>query len=170
MTFAELNPPYSTIVADPPWLYQKEAGKHQASLITSTKAGQAERHYSTMTNEAIAALPVAELAAPQAHLYLWFTNPGTWGGRFSDLSPEAIARAWGFDFKTVITVATSASHPNSGSPTLSWRLERGIPPSRPPSSTWSSVCPQAPTSNSSPGLPAWAGTAGATATRGPHDH
>lgn len=94
-----LNPPYSTIVADPPWMYQKQPGAKTGAVLSS----MAEGHYSTMTNEEIAALPVAELAADQAHLYLWVTNPGMFGGRFSDVTPRDIASAWGFRYVTLLT-------------------------------------------------------------------
>lgn len=92
-----LSPPYSTIVADPPWMYQKQPGETKGS------ASMAEHQYQTMTNEQIAALPVAGMAAAKAHLYLWFTNPGTWGNRFSTVTPCDIATAWGFEYKTVLT-------------------------------------------------------------------
>jgi N6-adenosine-specific RNA methylase IME4 len=81
-------------------MYQKDpGGKSQAS----GPRRQAEAIYSTLTNEEILALPVRDLAGESAHLYLWFTNPGMFGGRFSDVTPKAIAEAWGFEFKTVLT-------------------------------------------------------------------
>jgi N6-adenosine-specific RNA methylase IME4 len=81
-----LTPPYSTIVADPPWRYPNAA---------ATKAN-ANRFYSTMPIEAIKELPVAELAADNAHLYLWALN---------GLMEEAhqVVRAWGFQPITIIT-------------------------------------------------------------------
>lgn len=83
--FAELNPPYSTIAADPPWRYASAA----------TKA-DARRHYSTMDLGSICALPVAEIAAESAHLWLWGTNA---------LMEEAhqVVRAWGFRPLTIVT-------------------------------------------------------------------
>jgi N6-adenosine-specific RNA methylase IME4 len=112
VTWEGLTPPYSAIVADPPWMYQKAPGEKQPGgrATPGGRGGQAEHHYSTMTNEEILALPVRGLAAKQAHLYLWFTNPGAWGGRFSDVTPHDIAAAWGFEFKTIITwVKTDAA-------------------------------------------------------------
>lgn len=97
--FAELSPPYSTIVADPPWQYQKRPGAKSGSVMGSMAEGQ----YSTMTNEEIAALPVGELAADQAHLYLWVTNPGMFGGRFGRVTPRDIVEAWGFTYVTLLT-------------------------------------------------------------------
>lgn len=71
---------YRTIVADPPWP-TGQAGK--------LGAGQ---HYDLMTVQRILDLPVAELAADDAHLYLW-CYPST---RYL---AEDVMRAWGFEFK-----------------------------------------------------------------------
>lgn len=95
--FEELHPPYSTITVDPPWKYQKNPGEKKGAGY------MAEHQYSTMTNEEIRDLPVGELAAPKAHLYVWVTNPGLDGGRFSDVTPFDIVRAWGFTYVTLIT-------------------------------------------------------------------
>jgi N6-adenosine-specific RNA methylase IME4 len=91
---------YKTIVADPPWKYTMETPP-------TAKGGgpsSAERNYGTMTTAEIAALPVAEMAADNAHLYMWVTNPvlteqRLWGG----FNACAIARAWGFEPKTMLT-------------------------------------------------------------------
>jgi N6-adenosine-specific RNA methylase IME4 len=83
--FAELNPPYATIVADPPWRFASAA----------TKA-DARKHYSTMDLHDILALPVDSIAASSAHLWLWGVN---------GLMEEAyrVVRAWGFAPVTVVT-------------------------------------------------------------------
>ena len=49
--------------------------------------------YSTMKLDEIMALPVADLAAPTSHLYLWCPNA---------LLPEGLAvmKAWGFNYKS----------------------------------------------------------------------
>lgn len=100
--FTSLPPgPFDVIVADPPWMYQKRPGLHGRGEHGAH--GIAEAIYPTLTNEEISTLPVRDVAAPDAHLFMWFTNPGMFGGRFSDVSPAAIAKAWGFEFKTVIT-------------------------------------------------------------------
>nr|WP_276513280.1 MT-A70 family methyltransferase [Cellulomonas hominis] len=91
---------FQVVVADPPWMYQKAPGAKAGGAGPRVTA---ERKYPTMTNEAIAALPVRDLADDDAHLFLWFTNPGMFGNRFSDLDPEDIATAWGFEFRTVLT-------------------------------------------------------------------
>ena len=95
---------YAVIVADPPWKYQKDPGaKQTVEWRTAGRGGMAERLYPTMTNEEIAALPVGDLAAADAHLFMWITNPGIYGGRFSDLTPKQIAEAWGFAYVTLLT-------------------------------------------------------------------
>ncbi len=74
--------PFPVIYADPPWHYEND-GLH----------GAAEDHYDTMPAEAICALPVEQLATPDAVLFLWATSP---------LLPEAlrVVTAWGFTYKT----------------------------------------------------------------------
>lgn len=91
----DLNPPYSTIVADPPW-----RDRYQMSGVTRVGRVRKDRtiraHYGTLSVEDIIALPVAEVAALNCHLYLWTTN--------SDL-PDAfrVMAGWGFSYKTMIT-------------------------------------------------------------------
>jgi N6-adenosine-specific RNA methylase IME4 len=91
---------YRVVVADPPWMYQKSPGAKNDGVGPS---GTAEDHYRTMTNEQIAALPVATVVAKDAHLFMWITNPGVYGGRFSTVTPSDIAAAWGFTYRTLIT-------------------------------------------------------------------
>lgn len=82
-----LSPPYSTIVADPPWGYEEMTAPWRSTSTAS---------YSLMATEDIKALPVEALAAPDAHLYLWAVLP---------LMHDAydVARAWGFTPETVLT-------------------------------------------------------------------
>lgn len=105
--------PFNVIAADPPWMYQKRPG---SKGLGEGPSGTAERIYPTMTNEEIAALPVKDVAADDAHLFLWITNPGIYGGRFSKVTPLDIAEAWGFEFKTIITwvKTTKTGEPNRG--------------------------------------------------------
>lgn len=77
---------YRTIYADPPW-YERGAGK--------IKRG-ADRHYPLMKTDEICKLPVAKLAADNAHLYLWVTNNFLSDGL-------RVMAAWGFTYKTMIT-------------------------------------------------------------------
>ena len=99
--WAHLTPPYRTIVADPPWSYRTSSG-----ITTRTSHGTscAEDHYSTMTNAEIAAMPVSDLAADDAHLYMWVTNPKMYGTRKNDgPNPAEIMEAWGFRYITLLT-------------------------------------------------------------------
>jgi N6-adenosine-specific RNA methylase IME4 len=98
-SLTDVRPSYATIVADPPWRYTVN---HPGSAGKRVRA--AEDHYETMTQEEIAALPVADLAADNAHLYLWVTNPVLTEQRLKG-GPNvfAIVRAWGFEPKTLLT-------------------------------------------------------------------
>jgi N6-adenosine-specific RNA methylase IME4 len=73
---------FSTIYADPPWLY----GNQGTRAATSN-------HYDGMTVSEIAALPVAGLAEENAHLHLWTTNAFLF-------DCKAIMEAWGFTYKS----------------------------------------------------------------------
>jgi N6-adenosine-specific RNA methylase IME4 len=77
-----------TILADPPWQFVNRTGK------IAPEHGRLTR-YPTMKLDEIAALPVASIAAPTAHLYLWCPNA---------LLPEGLAvmKAWGFAYKSNI--------------------------------------------------------------------
>jgi N6-adenosine-specific RNA methylase IME4 len=75
---------YRTILADPPWDVQQKGDRG------------AERHYPLMTLERIAALPIADLAADDAHLWLWVTNATLRQG-------YDIAEAWGFTVRSPLT-------------------------------------------------------------------
>lgn len=78
---------YGVILADPPWSFATYGGKQ------ATSHRSAEDHYSTMSHADLLALPIKELAAKDAALFLWVVD-----SHF----PEALAlgRAWGFEFKT----------------------------------------------------------------------
>jgi N6-adenosine-specific RNA methylase IME4 len=85
---------YRTIVADPPWT--PDLGATWATRFTDKARPQA--HYATMTPEEVAATPVPDLAAPQAHLWLWvLTQHIDWGWR--------VAEGWGFQPVTMLTWA-----------------------------------------------------------------
>ncbi len=77
---------FQVIYADPPWS-EKGAGHYRRG---------ADRHYSLMSTDAIAALPITRLADTNAHLYLWATN---------NHLPDAlkVMAAWGFRYVTTIT-------------------------------------------------------------------
>lgn len=99
--FAELSPPYSTIVADPPWPYDTStkgtsALPHTVKRDGSIARGVDDMGYSVMSIADLCAMPVRNVADTNAHLYLWVTNSFMEEG-------YAIARAWGFRPKTILT-------------------------------------------------------------------
>lgn len=78
---------FDLIVADPPWLVEMRTAKGE------TKAPQA--HYSCMPIEAISALPVGHLAAPDCWLLLWTSAP------LLDRAFD-VMRDWGFTYTSRI--------------------------------------------------------------------
>jgi N6-adenosine-specific RNA methylase IME4 len=58
---------FRTIMADPPWQFMNRTGK------VAPEHRRLNR-YSTMSTEDICNLPLAEIAADPAHLYLWVPN------------------------------------------------------------------------------------------------
>lgn len=85
---------YRTVVADPPWSY----------LNGAVPMGGVDKHFDTMANEDIAALPVAELAEDDAHLYLWVTNPRLFAQDHDHgVGPHEIMQRWGFRYTTMLT-------------------------------------------------------------------
>jgi N6-adenosine-specific RNA methylase IME4 len=77
---------FSTILADPPWQFTNRTGKMAPEHRRLSR-------YATMKLDEITALPVGQIAAPTAHLYLWCPNA---------LLPEGLAvmKAWGFNYKS----------------------------------------------------------------------
>jgi len=75
---------FSTILADPPWQFQNRTGK------VAPEHKRLNR-YGTMTLPEICDLPVADIAADRAHLYLWVPNA---------LLPDGleVMKAWGFKY------------------------------------------------------------------------
>lgn len=80
------NGPFATILADPPWQFANRTGK-------MAPEHRRLRRYGTMTLDEIKGLPVTEIAAERAHLYLWVPNA---------LLPEGlqVMQRWGFTYKT----------------------------------------------------------------------
>jgi N6-adenosine-specific RNA methylase IME4 len=92
---------YRTIVADPPWEYGPwpgqigRKGNRVRPDVALNRAHKKPIGYQTMTVAEIAALPVANLAEIDAHLYLWTTNrylPDAFG----------IVKAWGFRYAQLL--------------------------------------------------------------------
>ena len=76
---------YRCIVADPPWRLDTGPDEMHGTI----ERGHDHLSYDQMSIDAIRALEVGQLAAPDAHLYLWTTN------RYIE-DAYGIARAWGF--------------------------------------------------------------------------
>jgi len=76
------GPRFGAILADPPWPWRDDG-----------RRGAAARHYSTMSLDALARLPVAELARADAHLHLWTTAAHV-------EAAIGLLRAWGFVYKS----------------------------------------------------------------------
>jgi N6-adenosine-specific RNA methylase IME4 len=79
---------FGTILADPPWRFQNKTGKVAPEHRRLAR-------YATLTLDDIQRLPVAQVAADVAHLYLWVPNA---------LLPEGllVMQAWGFRYKSNI--------------------------------------------------------------------
>lgn len=90
---------YQTIVADPPWPFTGTWGGSRALVGQERdRRRKPATPYPTMSVESIAALPVAALTAPDAHLYLWTTNRFLW-------EAKGVAEAWGFRFSQLLVWA-----------------------------------------------------------------
>jgi N6-adenosine-specific RNA methylase IME4 len=74
---------YPVIYADPPWQYEHSKTENRAI----------ENHYPTMTIEEICALPIGDLAAQDAVLFLWVTAPKLTEG-------IKVVESWGFTYRT----------------------------------------------------------------------
>lgn len=82
---------FKTILADPPWRFANRTGK------VAPEHKRLDR-YGTMSLDEIRALPVKEVSAPNAHLYLWVPNA---------LLPEGlkVMEDWGFRYVSNIVWA-----------------------------------------------------------------
>ncbi len=76
--------PFACIVADPPWEFRDRGVE-----------GAAANHYATMATWEIAMMPVEEIAAPDAHLYLWTTDSHIF-------EAGAVMKAWGFRYIQIL--------------------------------------------------------------------
>lgn len=115
----------SVIYADPPWRFENYSRRGEGKGAT--------KHYNTMGMDALRALPVADLAAPDCALFLWVVK---------SMLPEALdlIRAWDFTFKTVAftwvkTRPSKAEHITPGfwtrgNPEMVWLATRGRPQRR----------------------------------------
>jgi len=79
---------YATVLADPPWRFTNRTGKMAPEHRRLSR-------YGTLSFQEISALPINDILAPTAHLYLWVPNA---------LLPQGITvlQAWGFEYKSNI--------------------------------------------------------------------
>jgi N6-adenosine-specific RNA methylase IME4 len=79
---------FAAILADPPWAFKVRSIKNRDQWSSRRDA---EKFYSLMTVDEVAALPVHTVAADDAHLFLWTTGPHL---------PQAfrVMAAWGFRY------------------------------------------------------------------------
>lgn len=82
---------YKALVVDPPWHYKSYTALRSTNWQSRRDAA---KHYAVMGIEAIKALPVGDLASPEAHLFLWVTGPCL------PLGFE-VMKAWGFKYSSV---------------------------------------------------------------------
>lgn len=82
------NKKFSTFLADPPWQFNNRTGKMAPEHKRLSR-------YATMHLKDIINLPVAEITAEMAHMYLWVPNA---------MLPEGlqVLKAWGFEYKSNI--------------------------------------------------------------------
>lgn len=79
---------FGTVLADPPWRFTNRTGKVAPEHRRLAR-------YETMTVDEICAMPVANVLADTAHLYLWVPNA---------MLPDGlkVLSAWGFTYKANI--------------------------------------------------------------------
>jgi len=77
---------FGTLLVDPPWQFHNRTGK-------VAPEHQRLARYGTMSLAEIMSLPVGQIAADRAHLYLWCPNA---------LLPDGLSvmKAWGFAYKS----------------------------------------------------------------------
>lgn len=83
---------YNIIYADPPWAYPESGSNPKVH----------GKHYSMMTLQQICALPIQNITADNAALFLWVTMPRLLDG-------IACMKAWGFTYKTIAFVWIKAN-------------------------------------------------------------
>jgi N6-adenosine-specific RNA methylase IME4 len=88
---------YPTVVIDPPWP-QPAGGPLRGREGFLDTGSSLPMPYRTMTVPAILDLPVGDVAASDAHLYVWATN------RFLPAAFAALG-SWGFDYSTTLVWA-----------------------------------------------------------------
>lgn len=81
---------FGTLLADPPWAFRTYDGKRQTPHRDHRGAGD---HYAVTETHELCSLPVSDVAAKDAALFMWVVD-----SHFPDAL--ALGAAWGFEFKT----------------------------------------------------------------------
>jgi N6-adenosine-specific RNA methylase IME4 len=106
---------YGCILADPPWHFRARTAL-QVGNWTSRR--DAEKHYNVMGVDDIAALPVKDIAAKDAHLFIWTTGPclrqtfevmEAWGFRYSAVAFTWVKLKRSFDVRQLRVLPTLES-------------------------------------------------------------
>lgn len=74
---------YPVIYVDPPWRYEH----------VETESRAIENQYPTMTHDEICAMPVKDIATPDAVMFMWATSPKL-------AEAMDVLKAWGFSYRT----------------------------------------------------------------------
>lgn len=80
---------YTVIYADPPWKYTEDG---LTGVSNKDEYGNVDKFYRQMTIEELCELPISDLAADNAVLFLWVTTPFTY-------KAKEVFEEWGFSFK-----------------------------------------------------------------------
>lgn len=113
---------FQAISADPPWAFKSRTALQMQNFKSRRDA---EKHYAVMSIADIAALPVKNLAARDAHLFLWTTGPNlrhsfevmeAWGFRYSAIAFTwvKLRRAYRVDQLRVLPTAEADLHVGLG--------------------------------------------------------
>jgi N6-adenosine-specific RNA methylase IME4 len=103
------------IIGDPPWPFRDKGSRASPDWRKRTRGS-----YRTMAVAEIAALPVRQIVAPAAHLYLWTTD-----AHLLDGSALEVIQAWGFTPKHTLSW-TKVTPPPEDPRTLVLELGRAL--------------------------------------------
>lgn len=143
--FEELNPPYGTIVADPPWRYDEGWPKfHDRKGVPHDRT---PLPYSGMDLGSIREMPVADLASRDSCLFVWTTNRylrdtfdvvEAWGFAYSTTlvwakTPQGVGPGGAFSITTEFVLAARRGSPGVPEriPTTWWNWPRGAHSAKP---------------------------------------
>lgn len=79
--------PFACILADPPWAFRQWSGKN------ATPHRGTHDHYVTTETTDLSLIPVGDVSAPDCALFMWVVDSHM-------VEALALAKAWGFEFKT----------------------------------------------------------------------